>query len=286
MSRVIALTSLLLLALNPVRAAGANRDAHRLHFRVMAGSVIVIPVTANGSGPYDFVFDTGSESTLIDADLARQLGIAPVDRVRLESSNGPAVLTRTFAVIALGPARVLNSEVLVGPMNALHSLDRKIRGMVGQSFLRHFDYILDNSHAAIELAVDAEQPMAFAGRRLDLSRMHSLPIVAANLKDSSQLNLVLDSGASNVTLFGGNRRNPSGLRMEVSSAELRSSVSTSRVATARINLEVAGYGFRDIRAALEDVYSPGEVDGMLPTSLFSRIYFNNSKGYVVLEAAH
>jgi hypothetical protein len=64
-------------------------------------------------------------------------------------------------------------------------------------------------------------------------------------------------------------------------------VSTSRVATGRIpNLEVAGYRFGKLQTAVTDVHSSRDVDGLLPTSLFSRIYFNNSKGYLALETAH
>src|SRR5690348_14074692 len=88
------------------QAQRTNSDMN-LHFKVMAGSVIVVPVMVNGRGPYDFVFDTGNESTLIDTDLAQQVGVTAVDRMWLESSTGSAVLARAFAgEISLGPTRV------------------------------------------------------------------------------------------------------------------------------------------------------------------------------------
>jgi hypothetical protein len=283
MSRAVALAIVLLLTLNPGQASGANPEGDRLHFKLVAGSVIVLPALVNGRGPYDFVFDTGSETTLIDADLARELGIAPVDRMRLESSNGTSVLARAFVEISLGPARVLNSEVLMGSMQALRSVGPSIRGIIGQSFLRHFDYILDNVHSAIDLMIDKGE-LTMRGVRLDLRRTHALPIVTAKLKDSSHIDLVLDSGASNLTLYRRSHQAATPFLSTASKSELRSSLWIKQVVTGLIpNLEVAGHRFGNLQTALVNVHSTGEVDGLLPTNLFSRIYFNNSAAYVVLE---
>jgi aspartyl protease len=280
----IALTIVLLLGLNPCRAGGTNPASNRLHFKVIAGSVIIVPILVNGRGPYHFVLDTGTESTLIDTDIAAQLDIAAVDRMRLESSNGSTVLARAFASeISMGPMRVLNSEVLIGSLNAVHSVDPQIRGIVGQSFLRHFDYILDNVHSILELVMKPGQQTAIRGIRLDLRRTDAVPTLAATLNDSLHTRLVLDSGASNLTLYRGSRNAAWHYLGAASKAELRSSLWADQVAVKRVPyLEVAGYVFRNLEAALLNGNSNREVDGMLPTHLFSKIYFNNSDAYVIL----
>ena len=38
-------------------------------------SMIIVPVSINGSGPYDLLLDTGSGKTIIDQKLARELGL-------------------------------------------------------------------------------------------------------------------------------------------------------------------------------------------------------------------
>ncbi len=37
--------------------------------------MIIIPVGINGSGPYDFLLDTGCAKTIVDQKLADQLGL-------------------------------------------------------------------------------------------------------------------------------------------------------------------------------------------------------------------
>ena len=43
-------------------------------FNLVAGHWIVVPVTINGSGPFDLVLDTGSALTFIDPSLMTRLG--------------------------------------------------------------------------------------------------------------------------------------------------------------------------------------------------------------------
>src|ERR1700743_326263 len=44
-------------------------------FHFVRGFAVVVPVTVNGSGPYDFMLDTGSTVTAVDRELARQLAL-------------------------------------------------------------------------------------------------------------------------------------------------------------------------------------------------------------------
>src|SRR5580692_9603373 len=46
-----------------------------VRFRMVKDYLIVVPVTINGSGPYDFVLDTGSNSTMLDQKLAEELAL-------------------------------------------------------------------------------------------------------------------------------------------------------------------------------------------------------------------
>ena len=43
-------------------------------------SMIIVPVSINGSGSYDFLLDTGCAKTMIDQKLAEELGLPQVGR--------------------------------------------------------------------------------------------------------------------------------------------------------------------------------------------------------------
>jgi hypothetical protein len=43
--------------------------------RLVAGALIVIPAKINQSGPFDFMVDTGSQTTVIDPSLALHLNL-------------------------------------------------------------------------------------------------------------------------------------------------------------------------------------------------------------------
>src|SRR5208337_2228820 len=47
-----------------------------LPFHIINGQQIVLPVSINGSGPYNFLLDTGAQITTIDSTLAAQLHLA------------------------------------------------------------------------------------------------------------------------------------------------------------------------------------------------------------------
>ena len=285
MSRAKVVLIMVCLAANV--ASAADTPTSQLHFKVIAGSVIVVPVMVNGRGPYDFVFDTGSESSMIDTALARELGIAALDRVVLHSPGGSGVLGRSLAAeIRLGPVRVLNSEVLIGPLGGLGSLSNKIHGIIGQTVLKHLDYVLDNAHSRIDFAPTSDDIASIRGVKRELRQSHIRPVLSATFPGSSQLNLVLDSGASNIVISARYRSLVWRCAESDCVSTMRTSLITQQTVAGRVaELDVAGRRFRDLQAALSNESPDEEEDGLLPTRLFSTIYFNNSEGYVLLGSA-
>jgi hypothetical protein len=275
-----------LLAAAVALASPTCSATEQLRFKVIADSVIVVPVLVNGRGPFDFVLDTGTESSMIDTDLAQELGIAAIDRVVVGSANGSSAVGRSFAnEISFGPTRVLHSEVLIGSLDAMHSVNRRIRGIIGQNVLKHFDFLLDNVHSVIQFdPTSGSRDLTDGSFRLRLS--HGRPVLWATLPNSSQLSLVLDSGASNLVLYSASqdavlRCFGGGCLSAVTSSSAISQVEMGQIP----DMEIAGRRFHHLQAALLNNRSDAEVDGLLPTRLFTAIYFNNSAGFVVLGSA-
>jgi Aspartyl protease len=54
-------------------------------FKMVAGHFVVVPVLVHNQGPFEFVLDTGTNTTVVDTELARLLGLRPIDRVSVIS---------------------------------------------------------------------------------------------------------------------------------------------------------------------------------------------------------
>ena len=50
-----------------------------LRVRIISGYLMVTSVSINDRGPFDFLIDTGTNTTLIDPQLAAELGLQPKD---------------------------------------------------------------------------------------------------------------------------------------------------------------------------------------------------------------
>jgi len=83
-----------------VRAEGA------LEMRLLGGRLPVVPVYLEGQGPFDFLLDTGTNSTIVTPELAARLGLRPADRVRLITVAGERDVPRARACAGSPSARV------------------------------------------------------------------------------------------------------------------------------------------------------------------------------------
>lgn len=61
--------------------AGLCQTIHaqsRVPFRLVHNALIVVSVTANGVGSFDFLFDTGADTTIVDPAIAPKLSLVPL----------------------------------------------------------------------------------------------------------------------------------------------------------------------------------------------------------------
>jgi len=114
---------------------------------------MVVQVSINGAGPYDFLLDTGTQMTVIDRSLAAELGLptsgnAIVAGISLQGQIKFAQLE----MLKLGKHASINQRVLVYDMNKLQSARFAIRGLLGEDFLSRFNLFID--HARGVLCID------------------------------------------------------------------------------------------------------------------------------------
>ncbi|MDF0543007.1 aspartyl protease family protein [Sphingobium sp. H39-3-25] len=92
----------------------ADSESAVIQTIAQADSRISIPVKVNGSGPWPFVIDTGSERTVISRALASQLGLVAGGPVTILAMSGPAEVS-TVAVpdMRFGATRMHDTQAPV-----------------------------------------------------------------------------------------------------------------------------------------------------------------------------
>jgi hypothetical protein len=96
-------------------------NAASIRFRLIQRSRIIVPVTINHTGSYEFLVDTGTESTIVDPALATELplephGSAEVVGVGFRTQASFGYLDRLEAVSHLVANHVTDITVLDKPM--------------------------------------------------------------------------------------------------------------------------------------------------------------------------
>ena len=119
-----------------------------------AKPLILVDVYANGRGPFQFAIDTGTSTTAITPELAKQLGVAssPIG----PATTGGAHVDVTAGVLQsfqVGGARIDNLAVIVADFFAMlsNALGAKLDGIVGYNFLRNYKVALDYPNETLSL---------------------------------------------------------------------------------------------------------------------------------------
>ena len=259
--------------------------------RTVHGFLMVAGVTINGRGPFDFAIDTGTNTTLIEPELASELALHPVDRLALTSlANSVPVPRYYLGKLTAGPASVARLEALGTPLPELQSLDRRIRGVLGMNFLMQFSFRLDYRHRRLELWTMPENAPAPEGQRvrIQINAWRILVPVASDAAPRGTWKLALDSGIPQLLVFHGRIR-PGAGRCESSACMVKVATNLSGYNAGAVmlpELAIAETRLRNLTAVVlhNDLLSQSDPqDGLLPASLFQSVFFDRSNGTIVLS---
>jgi predicted aspartyl protease len=257
-------------------------------FKLLRGYMIVIPVTVNGAGPYEFLLDTGSNTTLINAEFARALRLRPIDRVELMTVAGSQIVPRArLESVAIGAKSAADVEAVFSDLRGARAISPEICGVLGQNFLYRFNYLINYRERRIEFEDGGDLEKSLCGERTPVELREGRALIISAGRE--RLQLVLDSGTPAMILFNADAR-VSGLYQEPGdpqTSRLNSNLGSQVVWQRRLrNFSVGGVEFHDLRVTLceaEDSCAGRVEDGLLPTSLFQNIYFNHRKKFVMLN---
>jgi len=272
----------------PGQAANTN-----LPVRTIGGYLMVVSVSINDRGPFDFLVDTGTNTTLIDPGLAKELGLTPKDSLQLaslaSSTNVPRYYLQTFRV---GPASVSNQEALGIPLPQITALDRKVRGVLGMNFLLHFSFRLNYDRRTLELYPFPEAADVPAGLRVpvEINESRLLIKVASSASPRGSWKLALDSGIAQFLVFQQRIVAPSGpgacgkanCLMQVSTNLADHSASTMLLHD--VSIAEALLPDTQIVVLRNDLQKPSDPqDGLLPAAPFHSVFFDRTNATVIFS---
>jgi Aspartyl protease len=270
-------------------------------FRLVNGHQMIVEVSVNHSGPYNFLLDTGTQMTMVDPALAAELhlntqGSAGVAGVGFLASAPFAQLD----LLEVGSHAVANQKVLVFDFQNSHSVDLHLfRGVLGEDFLGEFDMLIDNAQNLLclddssAMAADVKGPhialMAPARATDGMPAPRSL-IIAARLSDGTRpVRLKLDSGTNVSFLFYTARYMPLELLARTSLLgggldRAQRPVSTIPLQDLQIgSLEFPRVSFFTYADSPEGLSRTSAYDGLLTLGIFRRVFICHTHHFAVFE---
>ncbi|MGE0128370.1 MAG: retropepsin-like aspartic protease [Blastocatellales bacterium] len=269
-------------------ATAQTLAASTTQFKLVNGYMIVIPVTVNGAGPYEFLLDTGTNTTLISEEFARALRLRPIDRVELVTVAGSRIVPRAkLESVVISGKTAMNLEALFSDLREARAFKPEIHGVLGMNFLAQFNFMINYRERRIEFEDEDELEKSLRGARLPMERNEGRALITSAGKE--RLRLVLDSGTPAMILFNSAGR-ASNLSWEPGDPQwfrLGSDLGGRIAQQKRLRgFIIGGVEFCDLPVILCDTKDDDAVraeDGLLPTCFFQQVYFNWRKSFVILN---
>lgn len=253
----------------------------------------------NGSGPYDFLVDTGTQVTVVDPPLAVELGLNPQGTVGLVSvaSHAQASVT-VLDRLQAGSRTVEKPLAIIQDLQGIQTADRRIRGVLGENFLAHFDLLIDYPHKLLCLDETNKMRESVSGEHIPLvpaqDPLGVLPfterldvLVRLSGVGSRQILLQLDSGSDSPIIYADKERPLSIIGKALPRGGNPSTVRQAFAIFPPQDLQIGTYTICCI-SFLTPVNPETQIldrqeDGVLPTALFQRIFISSSDHYVMFD---
>jgi hypothetical protein len=267
-------------------------------FQLVNRHQIIVAVSVNHSGPYNFLLDTGTQLTMVDPTLAAKLHLATQGEAVVASVGTHA--SASFAQldqIEAGSHAVANQKVLVYDLQNLQATGLDVQGVLGEDFLGQFDMLIDNGHSLLCLDESAAMrgdvkgshiALVDPGQKASGSTASSLIVVAKLTDGMRPVRLKLDSGSNVPFLYNTSDYMALGL-FKGASLHGGGANGAQRTFTAlppqnvRMGaVEVSKVPFITLAGVQKDSRT-SDFDGLLTLGLFKRVLIAHADHFAVLE---
>jgi len=239
-------------------------------------SPVYADVSFGAEGPYRFLVDTGSQTSLIDPKLAAKLNLKPQFRIEIITQNTTRVLPALKVItLRIGEKRLGETELVIQDVDEARRFGSSVKGVLGLNALSGIDFALSPRTGRLDL--DMARP---SGEVVPFQRIEERIAIAARMGRET-LSLILDSGATHVVLF----RTPEAM---TKTRALQATFSTLEGARSVIPTVWTSDMFfaNSLRVGMLPAAivtrRATQVDGLLPASVFQTIYVDQTRHEVVL----
>jgi len=179
----------------PSSAMHVQKVTGSIPFRLHQGYVIAVQGSIGGRRNLNFIVETGASPTVIDAKLARELGIVG-KATSLALPNGKIpVLKAELPSLNIGPLHRTDQKVIIGDLATLRShLGIPIDGLIGLDVLGQSSFTIDYQHKEIVFGVSEE------ANSIPYEADASLVLVKL-LSGGKALRVLVDTGTPGLLLF-------------------------------------------------------------------------------------
>jgi hypothetical protein len=267
-------------------------------FRLVNRHWIVLALSIDHKGPYNFLLDSGAQITMIDPSLAIALHLdTQGSAVVTGAGSGQSASYAQLYLVEAGSHSVANQKVLVHDLQNLRAADLQLQGILGEDFLEQFDLLIDNAHRLLCLdnaaAMRAEVkgphiPLVVTAQADEVGAMPGLLLITVQLSGGLRpVRLVLDSGANEPILY--NTSQYMFLRPSHDVALNGSGVDGAQPILLVMppqdmkigSLKLPGVTFLSTTSE-KDSFVKG-FDGVLTMGLFRRVFIDHADRFAILE---
>ena len=178
--------------------------------KIAESSLIVVPVMINGSGPYDFMLDTGCQPDDAGSEAGRRTCASTSGRKKMVTVQHTEIVS-SVRVDSISVAGAAASVQVVIASDQVRRLPIKVRGVLGEDFLQNFDVLIDYRHQVLQLeaglgslahTLSGALPLQLTGVLGGKPTARRL-IVSGHMTEfgDNPTSLVLDSGTNYLVLF-------------------------------------------------------------------------------------
>jgi hypothetical protein len=268
--------------------------------RLVRGTLIVVPVKVNQAGPFDFIVDTGAQITMVDPSLAGQLGLKSQGVVVLVSAANHVHASITVLDSLEAASHLVERPlVIIQDLAPFQAVDSRIRGVLGENFLAHFDFLIDFRHKLLCLDDTRTLRDAVHGERVPLvvprHPENEVPfterlVIPVHLSSTGtrQILLQLDSGSDVPVLYPGHEN--TNLSLLKSATLQETTMNKAPDSFAAVEPQVMQIGSRIVSpisfltpVSVSKDMPVHEEDGVLPTEIFQRVFICHADHYVIFD---
>jgi len=272
-------------------------------------NLLIIPIKINGNGPFDFIFDTGSESGLIfeksiipgyNLDDARKIPVYAKAGVKLTE-----LIVANNLVVTLNGAIGINQTMLVlqeDIMGVHNVIGSNIDGVLGFELFNRFVVEIDYVEKIIKLhdPISFKKPRNYKAVKIEVNNFRPYVTVKLGQKGTKQFKakLLVDSGASSAMFL--DEANNDNIPLPKRTIEISLGTGIAGVIEGKIGrvqkMKIGGYRFSNVTTSYPTDWSIGSdnkriIDkskirhGTLGADLLSRfdVIFDYSKSTMYLK---